>query len=511
MKYTGNYNLKKPEGSDVVNIEDLNDNADIIDQALKAHDDALATKETPQGAQEKADAALNSAKQYTDQEVAEVSQALAAHKAESVTHKVSNRRPIATDDETQNFKQGDIWIYENYINEEEYEFEVYQCIDNKSGKAKWGKYIEHVAAPQRIYGIEIDETNSNPETSVVYTDDAVGFTPARGNNGNFDWGSWENVIKEEFQIKPCVLQNKQVNYYLNHEDYTKKIDGTTSKLDGTDGDVMVEFGIPIYYKWTTLGDIQKIQVSTKYFDGAVKYAHEVEDGYNQMPYYPLLLTQILFVLIFKSTDSQTALGRGRVDGAGYINTGNTDTKGFMYGSTKDEQMKFLGIEDYWGNKYYWVDGLVTNSSYNLLIGNSNFNDSGSGYTQFPSGKSSSVSGYIDKVQGGNNKGFIIKSNGGSETTHYCDYGGLNSGRVAYFGGRCSFGSTAGFARLLLSDSASAAYAGFAARLFCKSNDKIYIGAYLGTEQNGKLRSTSGTTPTDSKTIGSFRTLAKANN
>ncbi len=78
-EYTQNYNLKKPAEEDFYNVKDFNDNADIIDQALKAHDDALATKETPQGAQEKADAALNSAKQYTDQEVAEVSQALAAH------------------------------------------------------------------------------------------------------------------------------------------------------------------------------------------------------------------------------------------------------------------------------------------------------------------------------------------------------------------------------------------------------------------------------------------------
>ncbi len=35
MKYTGNYNLKKPEGADAVNIEDLNDNVDIIDSELK--------------------------------------------------------------------------------------------------------------------------------------------------------------------------------------------------------------------------------------------------------------------------------------------------------------------------------------------------------------------------------------------------------------------------------------------------------------------------------------------
>ena len=35
MQTTVNYGLKKPEGTDVVNINDLNDNADVIDQELK--------------------------------------------------------------------------------------------------------------------------------------------------------------------------------------------------------------------------------------------------------------------------------------------------------------------------------------------------------------------------------------------------------------------------------------------------------------------------------------------
>ena len=34
MKYTQNYNLKKPEGTDLVNIDDFNANADIIDAEL---------------------------------------------------------------------------------------------------------------------------------------------------------------------------------------------------------------------------------------------------------------------------------------------------------------------------------------------------------------------------------------------------------------------------------------------------------------------------------------------
>lgn len=35
MQTTTNYGLKKPEGTEVVNINDLNDNADVIDQELK--------------------------------------------------------------------------------------------------------------------------------------------------------------------------------------------------------------------------------------------------------------------------------------------------------------------------------------------------------------------------------------------------------------------------------------------------------------------------------------------
>ena len=35
MKLTTNYSLKKPEGSDVVNIDDFNYNADIIDSAIQ--------------------------------------------------------------------------------------------------------------------------------------------------------------------------------------------------------------------------------------------------------------------------------------------------------------------------------------------------------------------------------------------------------------------------------------------------------------------------------------------
>jgi len=42
---TRNYNLIKPDGADLVNIEDLNDNFDAIDSQLKTNADAVARKQ----------------------------------------------------------------------------------------------------------------------------------------------------------------------------------------------------------------------------------------------------------------------------------------------------------------------------------------------------------------------------------------------------------------------------------------------------------------------------------
>ncbi len=82
MRYTENYNLKKPEELDPVDIQDLNYNADVIDGKLKEIEDwetahlqasnphsitpALIGAETPAGAQQKANQAETNAKSYAD-------------------------------------------------------------------------------------------------------------------------------------------------------------------------------------------------------------------------------------------------------------------------------------------------------------------------------------------------------------------------------------------------------------------------------------------------------------
>lgn len=364
----------------------------------------------------------------------------------------------------------------------------------------------------KIYGVEIDETNSDPLTSVVYTDAAKGFTPASGGNGNFTWGSWEDIIKNDFAIRPCVLTNGtgEVNYYLDYDDYTKKTDGTASKLTGYHGDVMVEFGVPLWWKFERTGTKLKIQLANNEFNGAIKPAFEIENGYNLVSIYQLFLTQILYLLMFKSLDSQTALGRGRV-GASDSVPGATNTKTFCYGTTDDnDDVKFLGIEDYWSNRRWWIDGCYF-SPETVMIGKSSFNDKGNGYAEYDRTITSLTGGFIDKVEGGNHTGFIPASIGGSESQYYCDYCFISGWQFPLFGGHA--GSTASYAGgfSLTSATTSSANSYDCGRLSYSRDNKIYIGAYLGRIESNKLRSRSGLSVSTGVTITVFRIRAKANN
>lgn len=188
-------------------------------------------------------------------------------------------------------------------------------------------------------------------------------------------------------------------------------------------------------------------------------------GYDQMAYFQLLMLQVLFIVMFKNRDSQTALGRGFVDGnTAAIATGGTNTKGLFYGETTGKlQNKFCGIEDFYGNLRYWIDGFYSDENYNILIGTQSFNDTGSGYTNYGQGAIANVSGYISEVQGGTETGFVTKVGGGSATTHYADNGDLYASSLPSFGGNWTNADLAGAFYLNARNAASATYANIGAR------------------------------------------------
>lgn len=82
------------------------------------------------------------------------------------------------------------------------------------------------------FGFKIDKTNSNSDTAVTYTHDAVTMTPAAMNftTNEFNYGSWENVwfVKDAYPV--ALNLDGTEAYKLNPNDYTKKDDGTDSDI-----------------------------------------------------------------------------------------------------------------------------------------------------------------------------------------------------------------------------------------------------------------------------------------
>lgn len=370
-----------------------------------------------------------------------------------------------------------------------------------------------------IYGVRIDRNNSNPSSAVVYTDAAVGFSPSSGGNGNFVDNGWSNRFPYN-QIKPCLLKNGVVQGYLDPNDFKKWVDGSTPAPDitsGDAGDVMIE--IPkVYYKITQDSQYTYIQISdnelTKITDGFTDFAHSyngvVKDkfyvgaylgfldgnnklrslsdktvfgnkkisefrisaqangtGYEQLSFNKLTLLQILYLIRFKSLNSQTALGQGNVSSGTYKRTGLRDDNGMNYGLTLNTQpIKCNGMEDFWGNKATFVDGIYIAANGDIMIGDGDFNNTGEGYMVYGNQPITS-GGWIKHIRGTNEMGFIPFDQKGSSSTFYSDYCNFvvaAGGRFPVYGGYASDGSSAGAFRLNVYYSASYAYDNIGARL-----------------------------------------------
>ena len=367
-----------------------------------------------------------------------------------------------------------------------------------------------------VYGVRIDTTDSNPETACEYTDNAVGMLAAHGNNGAFNGGDW--LTRYPFNsIRPCLFKNGAVVGYLNPDNFAQFENGTDADIESGDaGDVMIE--IPkFYYKIGRNGNYVEVKIANAlmagFTDYAFSYKGESKDkfyigaylgykdsnnklrsltgktvtgnitigaartaaqangaGYEQLSFNKLTALQVLYVVMFKNLNSQAALGQGYTSASNFRDTGATDEKGMTYGTntaaSADDTVKFLGIEDFYGNLYQWVDGYVSGNNI-VLVADGNFNDTGDGYESHARHGSVSYS-HIKDVEGDNILAFTPKTGGASTTTYYADYGHIgNSAYVPAFGGDCGGGASAGAFRLVCVYSASSAIPSIGARLtFC---------------------------------------------
>lgn len=273
-----------------------------------------------------------------------------------------------------------------------------------------------------VYGVHIDGTDSNPKTRVRYLVDAVGMIPAHMDDmsGTFDYGSWADVF---FMPRPCMLKtNGQVDYYLNENDLTKKIDGSASDVANVDydGNAMMEWGNGTDIIWWKIApdkgnpnsaslyvanyqadkdfknlnfiDIngnEKAHFYTPIYNGSLDsnnklrsisgqtviksktasqemtYARANGTGYEIEQYVDRLLINILLIIMGKSTDTQDVFGRGRnsetIDGEAFLlKTGTMNSKGLFWGAYDGGEagVKVFGMENYYGNQCRRTVGLI---------------------------------------------------------------------------------------------------------------------------------------------------------
>ncbi len=359
---------------------------------------------------------------------------------------------------------------------------VQGAIDNINTKVdELADYVYSYHPRPKVMTVIIDQSNSNPETCITYADDALSMTP-----GSSEWDSF-------FGHYPCLFKDGVEVGKLNPNNFAQFEDGTDADITSGDaGDVMIAFP-KLGYKISTSGDTVTVSmtdnpnakgycylahtrgttVKDKFYLGAYKgyvtssklrslsgksptantaignfrtQAQANGSGYDQSAFNQLVFRQCMYLLKYKNLDSQTALGYGYVnDNSSLISTGGTNAKGMDYGETTGKlQMKLFGLEDFWGNAYEYIDGIFSDSSRNILTATENFNDTGSGYTnQGASGFSKNTGGWVSKVQGTSEKGFVLKEHYGSQTTYYSDDAYVYDSRVAYFGGDWSSGTNAG--------------------------------------------------------------------
>lgn len=263
-----------------------------------------------------------------------------------------------------------------------------------------------------IYGFDIDISEPDSKNCVTYTANNTGFAPATRASSSFDWNGWEDrfIFKD---IKPCLFKDGKVNYYLNKNDYTRKEDGTTSVLTGTDGDVMIEFP-KFYMKIEKQGAIVKVRMSKEKIDDSYKcLAHMTPEGteisnlyigaylcdssyrsvvttslkrfllsdaknlkqargerYDIMCIQQLTMIQALFILLFKDLDSQQKGDWLGMVGGGHITSGSTKEQPFFYGvNSKVADVKIFGMERMWGDYNTMVGGVAVDESMGLYVSN----------------------------------------------------------------------------------------------------------------------------------------------
>lgn len=165
------------------------------------------------------------------------------------------------------------------------------------------------------------------------------------------------------------------------------------------------------------------------------------DDYDCMSFQQWTYLQALFILLYRSTNSQVAHSYGLTGGSKDDGNAGLDTTTYgMAGYTTSARNAFFWIHDLWGNKYQFIGGAWNRAGsssklYYWLPRQANSRAFANGWTatsmratQTSLGTDTGLTGsdsgnYIKTVAGTNKSGFCPTSqSGGSASTYFADYG-----------------------------------------------------------------------------------------
>ena len=275
-----------------------------------------------------------------------------------------------------------------------------QGVYNRSSKNRAVvKPESHPSVATYIFGYDLNTANSDPDTRVTYPDDVDNYNwaPVTLNNLGSDWGSIQPGKK--FMPQPCMLKyDCTVDYFLNPDNYTLKLDGSSSDIANAlyEGNAMMQWPKIYTKRWEEDGvyhfrcsdvkvdkdyecwcnyDANNNEIDYFYtaiyrsvsdsarhksvsgkeattgdsFEKARTMSKANGNGWDVEVISDHLLIQDLLVMMGKSTDTQTVFGMGGFTKDNLKTNGSTNAKGLFYGDTDGSSMiKVFGMEDYWG-------------------------------------------------------------------------------------------------------------------------------------------------------------------
>ena len=322
--------------------------------------------------------------------------------------------------------------------------------------------------------------------------------------------SYPGVIQT--QMKRCVLNaNGTVKYFLDPNNSTKKEDGTTAIIDGTDGNVMVQIpkfwykyefadgkhkwlisdgeqpGFEVHPAFDRGGTIRNFRYYPAYQgftlsgklisgSGRVPTASKTRAtfrteaaangaGWSQIDWNLLIAVQLLYLTEYADFDTQAMLGQGITSGSTYTAvTGSSNSLGNASSpstNTNTQFMSYRGIENWYGQIYKFIDGVnIKNREYFVNKKPSTYADDVFTGDYVTTGMTmAAANGYVkDIVQ--NKNGFISSDATGTNSTYIPDrqYQATTGNNIVSFGGHAGSGLAAGGFCVIGDLAASSAYA-----------------------------------------------------